>query len=35
MIQVKRIFKKPSRKDGVRILVDHLWPRGLTKEAPQ
>ena len=32
MIQVKRIYEKPSRKDGVRILVDHLWPRGLTKE---
>ena len=26
------LTKKPSRKDGVRILVDRLWPRGLTKE---
>jgi uncharacterized protein YeaO (DUF488 family) len=32
MIQVKRVYEKPSRKDGVRILVDRLWPRGLTKE---
>ena len=32
MIQVKRVYQKPSRKDGLRILVDRLWPRGLTKE---
>ncbi len=32
MIQVKRVYEKPSRKDGIRILVDRLWPRGLTKE---
>jgi len=32
MIQVKRIYDKPSRKDGLRVLVDRLWPRGLTKE---
>src|SRR5689334_12503674 len=32
MIQVKRVYEKPSRKDGLRILVDRLWPRGLTKE---
>jgi len=32
MIQLKRVYEKPSRKDGVRILVDGLWPRGLTKE---
>ena len=31
MIQLKRVYEKPSRKDGVRILVDRLWPRGLTK----
>ena len=33
MIQLKRVYEKPSRKDGVRILVDRLWPRGLTKRA--
>ena len=32
MIQVKRVYEKPSRKDGLRILGDRLWPRGLTKE---
>jgi uncharacterized protein YeaO (DUF488 family) len=32
MIQLKRVYENPSRKDGLRILVDRLWPRGLTKE---
>jgi uncharacterized protein YeaO (DUF488 family) len=32
MIHVKRVYEKPSRGDGERILVDALWPRGLTKE---
>jgi uncharacterized protein YeaO (DUF488 family) len=32
MIQVKRVYEKPSSSDGLRILVDRLWPRGLTKE---
>ena len=32
-IQLKRIYAPPSPKDGVRILVDRLWPRGLSKEA--
>ena len=32
MVQLKRVYEKPSRKDGLRILVDRLWPRGLTKE---
>jgi uncharacterized protein YeaO (DUF488 family) len=32
MIHLKRAYEKPSRDDGVRILVDRLWPRGLTKE---
>lgn len=32
MIQLKRVYDKPSRKDGLRVLVDRLWPRGLTKE---
>ncbi|HEY6951758.1 MAG TPA: DUF488 family protein [Bacteroidota bacterium] len=31
-IKLKRIYDEPSRTDGVRILVDRLWPRGLTKE---
>jgi len=32
MIQLKRVYEKPSRADGLRILVDRLWPRGLSKE---
>ena len=31
-IKLKRVYEKPERADGVRILVDRLWPRGLTKE---
>lgn len=31
MIQLKRAYGKSSTKDGVRILVERLWPRGLTK----
>lgn len=33
MIRVKRVYEPPARSDGVRFLVDHLWPRGLKKEA--
>jgi len=33
MIKVKRVYDRPSRDDGARILVDRLWPRGLSKEA--
>ena len=29
---MKRVYDAPSRTDGVRVLVDRLWPRGLTKE---
>ncbi len=31
--QVKRVYDPPDPKDGTRILVDGIWPRGLTKEA--
>jgi uncharacterized protein YeaO (DUF488 family) len=31
-IQIKRVYEEPTAKDGTRILVDRLWPRGLTKE---
>ncbi len=30
-IAIKRAYDKPSPQDGVRILIDRLWPRGLTK----
>jgi uncharacterized protein YeaO (DUF488 family) len=32
MIKIKRIYDAPTRDDGIRILVDRLWPRGLSKE---
>jgi uncharacterized protein YeaO (DUF488 family) len=31
-IQVKRIYEEPKRSDGFRVLVDRLWPRGISKE---
>jgi len=30
-VAVKRVYEKPARSDGYRILVDRLWPRGLKK----
>jgi uncharacterized protein YeaO (DUF488 family) len=32
MIRIKRIYDSPAKEDGYRILIDRLWPRGLTKE---
>ncbi len=32
MIQAKRIYEPPERNDGFRVLVDRLWPRGISKE---
>lgn len=32
IIAVKRVYDPPSGADGSRVLVDRLWPRGLTKE---
>lgn len=31
-IKIKRIYDEPSSNDGYRILVDRLWPRGISKE---
>jgi uncharacterized protein YeaO (DUF488 family) len=31
-IRIKRVYEEPDAGDGTRILVDRLWPRGLTKE---
>ncbi len=31
-IVLKRVYEKPSNADGVRILVDRIWPRGVSKE---
>ncbi|HEY6936147.1 MAG TPA: DUF488 family protein [Terriglobales bacterium] len=32
-VAVKRVYEKPVRADGARVLVDRLWPRGVRKEA--
>lgn len=32
MISVKRAYEAPSKSDGFRILVDRIWPRGVSKE---
>jgi len=31
-VQLKRAYEPPDKKDGTRILVDRLWPRGVSKE---
>ena len=31
-IRIKRVYDAPSASDGQRILIDRLWPRGLSKE---
>lgn len=31
-VQIKRIYEPPTRSDGFRVLVDRLWPRGISKE---
>ncbi len=31
-IKIKRIYEQPELADGTRILIDRLWPRGMTKE---
>lgn len=30
-VQVRRVYEEPARGDGMRVLVDRIWPRGLTK----
>ena len=32
-IRLKRVYDPPSPDDGLRVLVDRLWPRGIKKEA--
>jgi uncharacterized protein YeaO (DUF488 family) len=34
-IKIKRAYDPPARGDGLRVLVDRLWPRGLRKDAAQ
>jgi len=33
MIRVKRVYEAASSEDGARVLVDRLWPRGVSKDA--
>ncbi|MDR7542265.1 MAG: DUF488 family protein, partial [Armatimonadota bacterium] len=33
MLRVRRVYEPPEPQDGFRVLVDRLWPRGLSKEA--
>jgi uncharacterized protein YeaO (DUF488 family) len=34
-LRVKRVYQAPDAEDGVRVLVDRLWPRGLSRERAQ
>lgn len=34
-VKIKRIYEAPAADDGYRVLVDRLWPRGVSKEAAQ
>jgi len=34
-LRIKRIYEPPSPDDGLRILIDRLWPRGLAKARAQ
>lgn len=31
-LRIKRIYDEPSETDGKRVLVDRLWPRGVSKQ---
>lgn len=32
MVQIKRVYEPSRRDDGYRVLVDRLWPRGISKQ---
>ncbi|MFD9002500.1 DUF488 domain-containing protein [Streptomyces sp. NPDC059582] len=32
-VRVRRVYEPPEPDDGTRVLVDRLWPRGLSKDA--
>ena len=34
-LNIKTRYEKPAKQDGVRVLVDRLWPRGVSREAAQ
>jgi uncharacterized protein YeaO (DUF488 family) len=31
-VRAKRIYEDPSRGDGFRVLIDHVWPRGVSRD---
>ncbi|WP_366945153.1 DUF488 family protein [uncultured Metabacillus sp.] len=31
-VKIKRAYEKSSKGDGIRVLVDRIWPRGLSKQ---
>jgi uncharacterized protein YeaO (DUF488 family) len=31
-IRIKRVYEKADPQDGYRILIDHIWPRGVSRE---
>lgn len=31
-LHIKRIYEDPAREDGYRVLVDRIWPRGISKQ---
>ena len=35
MLKIKRVYEKADSGDGIRFLVDRLWPRGIKKEDPE
>lgn len=32
-VRIKRIYEPPAKDDGARILIDRIWPRGISKKA--
>jgi uncharacterized protein YeaO (DUF488 family) len=34
-LRIKRVYEPPDDEDGLRVLVDRLWPRGLSRERAQ
>jgi uncharacterized protein YeaO (DUF488 family) len=34
-VRAKRVYDRPEPGDGYRVLVDHVWPRGVSREAAQ
>lgn len=35
MVKLKRVYEEPEKADGFRVLVDRLWPRGVSKDRAQ